>query len=352
MKYLKVASILLCLLFVGVFLAGSVAVIFAQTQLQIGSVNISATVLGTGSAVLTIDKICTPSDDGGHFDLQINGVTAGTGTDIACGGTTGAITEDTGSYVIGEAAGTGTDLSNYTATFSGDCDSSGNVTLNDGDNKTCTIINTRIISTGGTERGNVNNIGQGYLKIISNAQGGDGTTFNFNVAGSMFQSSPSVTIQSGQGEFDSGAITTGTYNISEAVIPGWNQISETCDNNSSSGTATIINGQTTTCMFTNAKVSIPSCSDADNAPVDMSSNLSDVDNTVYYYKLTGVNSGAGWGGADNSSYTYDSNISAMAVHSGAVANGSDAIVKITLLPGQNSYTGSTQNGVTTYNYNP
>ncbi len=224
-------------------------------------------------------------------------------------------------------------------------------TITPGQTTTCTFNNTYVGGVGGGGGGGG---GQGYLKIISKAPGSDGVTFNFIVGNSSL--SPSIQIKDGQGEFDSGLIFFGTYPVSETVTPGWTQTDVICDNNNGNPSVAVINfGQTTTCTFTNAKISvssIPSCSDPDNVPLDMSGNLSAVDNSIYYYKLTGTTTGLGWGGADNTPYTYDSNISAMAVHSGAVANGVDAIVKVTLLPGQSSYVGSTQNGVKTESYNP
>src|SRR5207253_2755930 len=57
---------------------------------------------------------------------------------------TGAVETTIDTHTVGETAGTGTSLSNYTTTFGGDCDATGHVTLAAGDNKTCTITNTHI----------------------------------------------------------------------------------------------------------------------------------------------------------------------------------------------------------------
>src|SRR5207248_7347695 len=87
---------------------------------------------------------CVPSPDGGKFNLQIDGSTAGTGSNAACGGTTGAVLSTIGAHAVGETAGTGTVLSNYLApAFDGACDAQGNVTLAAGQNAVCTITNTR-----------------------------------------------------------------------------------------------------------------------------------------------------------------------------------------------------------------
>lgn len=59
-----------------------------------------------------------------------------------------------GTYVISEDANT-----SYAQSFSGDCDSSGNVTLAMGDNKTCTITNNDIASTSTTTTPGLPNTG-------------------------------------------------------------------------------------------------------------------------------------------------------------------------------------------------
>ena len=51
-------------------------------------------------------------------------------------------TLSTGTYIVSENMNT-----SYTRSFSGDCDSNGNVTLSTTDNKTCIITNTYIPST-------------------------------------------------------------------------------------------------------------------------------------------------------------------------------------------------------------
>src|SRR5439155_1266084 len=97
---------------------------------------------------LTVTKACVPTTDSGKFDLKIGATvkkadatcTAGiSGTD----NTTGAVVLDPNTYTVSEAAGTGTNLSHYDTSIGGDCTSGGSVTLAYGDNKTCTITNTR-----------------------------------------------------------------------------------------------------------------------------------------------------------------------------------------------------------------
>ena len=92
---------------------------------------------------LTVIKTLVPSADPGKFNLQIDGSTAGTGANVGNGGTTGAVVVTPGAHTAGETAGTATSLGDYTSIVGGDCAANGSVTLVDGDNKVCTITNTR-----------------------------------------------------------------------------------------------------------------------------------------------------------------------------------------------------------------
>ena len=90
---------------------------------------------------LTVNMVVVPGSDSGKFNLQINGITKA--TDVSNGGTTGPVQVSTSLNTVGVVAGTGTSLSQYTTVISGDCASDGTVTLAAGDNKLCTITNTR-----------------------------------------------------------------------------------------------------------------------------------------------------------------------------------------------------------------
>ena len=96
---------------------------------------------------LTVIKILLPANDPGLFNLQIDGSTAGTGGDVGNGGTTGAVQVVAGAHTVGETAGTATSLADYTTVIAGDCLPNGSVTVADGDNKVCTITNTRKLIT-------------------------------------------------------------------------------------------------------------------------------------------------------------------------------------------------------------
>jgi hypothetical protein len=68
---------------------------------------------------------------------------------------------------------------------------------------------------------------------------------------------------------------------------------------------------------------------------------------VFYYEVTGSDTGNVWG---TDTYTDDSTLAMATVHAGVLKNGQKGVVKVTMLPGQASYEGSTKNGVTTQGY--
>jgi hypothetical protein len=103
--------------------------------------NKTCTITNTRKPRLTVTKILIPSSDPGKFNLRVNGVIKA--SDVGNGGTTGAIIRPLGPVTVSETAGTSTSLTNYTTVIGGDCAANGTVTLAAGDNKTCTITNTR-----------------------------------------------------------------------------------------------------------------------------------------------------------------------------------------------------------------
>ena len=177
---------------------------------------------------LTVNKVLVPSTDAGKFNLQIDGLTAGTGANVGDGGTTGAVTVLTlGSHTVGETAGTGTTLANYDSVISGSCTATGAVSLALGDVKTCTITNT----------------GKGNLTIVKKTIGGDGT-FSVSVSGPTPYSG-SISTVGGTGSLGPKRVTTGTYSVAETLPANWVQTSSTC------GNVTVPTGGDVTCTITN-----------------------------------------------------------------------------------------------------
>jgi hypothetical protein len=68
----------------------------------------------------------------------------------------------------------------------------------------------------------------------------------------------------------------------------------------------------------------------------------------FVFEVTGRN-GGGWG---TDVYTDDTSIASAAVHAGLLQVGQKGAIKVTILPGQQAYTGSTRNGVTMGDWGP
>jgi hypothetical protein len=145
---------------------------------------VTCTFTNTKKPTLTVNKILVPANDSGLFNLQIDGSTSGTGGNVGNGGTTGVQFVTIGAHTVGETAGTATILADYTAVVGGDCAADGSVTLAAGENKVCTITNTR--NQGkielqkdfvGTPENVTINIGtsQGGTQVDSGVLSGDGT---------------------------------------------------------------------------------------------------------------------------------------------------------------------------------
>jgi len=181
-------------------------------------------------AYITVVKVVT-NDNGGNadpddFDLTLEGNGVSSGVQVPV---------NPGSYTAGETL-----LSGYTFEgFSGDCDSSGDVTVALGESKTCTITNDDIAPT---------------LTIVKNAAGGD-DTFNFNVTGPT-GSTPSITTVANTGTTGAQPVTAGAYTVSETVPANWVLTASMCVDNTNPlvdlGTSfNLALAQNVTCTFEN-----------------------------------------------------------------------------------------------------
>jgi hypothetical protein len=91
-------------------------------------------------AALTVLKACAPSTDAGSFKLRVDGVAE---NEVGCGGKLGPLALAPGTYHVGEAAGAGTQLSDYKSVIGGACQADGSIELTAGEAATCTITNAR-----------------------------------------------------------------------------------------------------------------------------------------------------------------------------------------------------------------
>ncbi len=87
-------------------------------------------------------------------------------------------------------------------------------------------------------------------------------------------------------------------------------------------------------------------SNAIPGPANMTQYQNDIGKT-FVFKVTGVASGSLWG---TDTYTTDSTLGMAAVHCGLLQPGQTGVIKVTMLPGQAVYQGSTRHGVTSAGY--
>lgn len=177
---------------------------------------------GTVTVTKIVDNTWGGATSAGDFTLTLTASTTAT-TSITSGAPTSLLD---GIYVFSETGPAG-----YVASFSGDCDENGNVTVTAGTNTSCTVTNT-------AQPANLT-----VTKVVDN---GDKTgssqvsDFTLTVGGSS-----TTTVTSGaQNDF-----VAGTYTISESGPSGYSAtFSGDC---AADGTITMVNGQNYACTITN-----------------------------------------------------------------------------------------------------
>lgn len=175
---------------------------------------------------LTVKKVV---DNGTYGDKQVSDFTLYVSGNKVTNGEVNKF--NAGDYTVSED-----NLDGYVATFSGDCDLDGDVTLNVGDNKVCTITNR-------------STHGKIIIKKLVEPRG-DKTKFTFtgDLTGTIGNNG---TIQK--------IVIPGDYSVTEQSVKGWNLKSLVCDDTDSvkdGYTANIKVGdnETVTCTFTNEKL--------------------------------------------------------------------------------------------------
>jgi hypothetical protein len=100
------------------------------------------------TGTIKVTKALSPATDAGRFDLLVDG--AAKATDVGDGGTTGAVAVLPGAHTVAEAAGTATDVANYTSTLAckdtahgNAADDDGTLNVAAGDAWECLFTNTR-----------------------------------------------------------------------------------------------------------------------------------------------------------------------------------------------------------------
>ncbi|MBI1776460.1 MAG: hypothetical protein HYR63_14030 [Proteobacteria bacterium] len=95
-----------------------------------------------GCGYITVYVETAPPSDRGRFNIEIDGA-----TELADAADRSVLSQKglrTGSHKLSETAGTATDLQDFTGKISGDCDPDGRFIISHGDDKSCTITNTRV----------------------------------------------------------------------------------------------------------------------------------------------------------------------------------------------------------------
>jgi hypothetical protein len=188
------------------------------------------------TGIITVNKVLNPAGDSGKFNLLIGGTVYK--ADAGNGDSTGAITLIPGTYIISETSGTNTSLSEYYTELSGDCYNNHGtyeVTLTAGDNKVCTLTNTK-----------------NSRIIIEKQTNPDGSTQSFDFATNI--SGGAFSLKDGETKDTGYTLDAGSYRyVSETATDGWDLTSATCDNGDDISQIHPSAGQTVTCTFTNTK---------------------------------------------------------------------------------------------------
>ncbi len=217
----------------------------------------TCTFTNTKKPTLTVNKILSPSIDPGLFNLQIDGSTAGTGANVGDTGTTGAVEVSIGAHTVSETAGTSTTLTDYTSVISGQCALDGSITLAAGENKVCTITNTR-------------NTGTIELKKVWSGTGGQ-TNLNIGTSNGGLQVDTQLTGSNGTAPLttEQNTVNTGTYFLSEngqltnytlSALVCFNDADNDGVNNGESSvtvgandSVSVLTGQHVICSYTNTR---------------------------------------------------------------------------------------------------
>jgi len=220
------------------------------------------------SGKLEVTKTLIPSSDTGLFNLQIDGVTKA--ANVGNNGDTGEQVVSEGNHTVGETAGTGTSLTNYTSAIvckdlhgTGTTVASGanagplTVNVSDGSDIVCAVTNT---------------LDQGTIVVHKDVRGPGGE----DITDTSHSFSVTLDGLNAQSFTDGGAVTynnvpSGTHTIAESVIPsGYSLYSITPDNDGAVGAqVSVVTGQTTDVYVVNRQ---------QNATITVIKNVLDPDN--------------------------------------------------------------------------
>jgi hypothetical protein len=104
--------------------------------------NKTCTVTNLGRPRLTVNLQVQPASSSGAFNLEIDGVIRAAA--VRNGGTTGPLVFAAGNHVVSQTAANGTSLADYIPSIGGACAANGQVNLNPGDDRACTVTDVKL----------------------------------------------------------------------------------------------------------------------------------------------------------------------------------------------------------------
>lgn len=214
----------------------------ASINLQAGE-NVTCVFTNLKIPTLTVTKNIVPSNDPGLFNLFIGSTQVG--TNQGNGFTSSPIQVDINSlYQVSETAGSGAKLDDYTITYDDGCDDQGQITLSAGDNKNCSITNTRKTGT---------------LQVLKNVDlNGDGDYVDADEINNKTWDwqADGPTPESGKTGDSAVTVNTGDYTLSETDQPNFHFSDLSCTGGTfdlATKTVTVAEGADVVCTFSNAR---------------------------------------------------------------------------------------------------
>lgn len=216
----------------------------AQSQVTLDSnmVSIPSTTPATLHVIKQVVNNSTGTATSSDFTLRVklSGVDVATSTGTTTPGT--AYTLPASTYTVTEDANAG-----YIKSYSGDCDSTGKVTLASGSDKTCIVTNTDIPAPATLH----------IIKLVVNTNSATSVASDFNLhvknSGVDVAGSPAVGVGAPGTTY---SLNAGTYNVSEDANSSYTKsFSGDCD---SSGNVVLSAGSDKTCTVVNTSITVSS----------------------------------------------------------------------------------------------
>ena len=185
-----------------------------------------------------IKKIVGGNGTTDSFDVKVDGATRidDAASTAAAGTSSESFAVSAGDHVVSETLGDGSAVgANWAVSYSGDCDSSGHVAVQNDQSKSCTITNSKLPK----------------LRVVKEIEGGDASVFDLSVGATQ------VLDDAGDGAADERNYGPGAYDVSEtfgdgaAIGSDWTVVfSGDCD---ADGHVTLAYGDAKTCTVTNKR---------------------------------------------------------------------------------------------------